>query len=152
MQDFRKMVFFAALAPHSHKSCACSIYLFREHNTCLEKGAKVLCLLELWVLPQSLLGRGSPARYFLEHFTCCAGLPLRSRLQAYQSGVVYDGFLNRQQARPQGMKNAIPSLSPFLAFFMGYRSVLPHKKCLTGNCPGTAYPILPQSRVPGAGK
>ena len=62
-RDFRQMVFFAAMAMHSRKFHTRFIFLIREHNACLEKGDKVLCLLELGVLPIFQSGRGSPARY-----------------------------------------------------------------------------------------
>ena len=63
-RDFRQMVFFAAMVMHSHKFHTRFIFLIREHNACLEKGDKMLCLLELGVLPIFQSGRGSPARYF----------------------------------------------------------------------------------------
>jgi hypothetical protein len=65
--DFRQMVFFADLAIHSRKFHTPFILLIREHNACLEKGDKVLCLLQLWVLPLSNLG-GGVWRFFFEAF------------------------------------------------------------------------------------
>jgi len=65
MWDFRKMVFFTAMATHSRNFPTRFMFLIREHNTCLEKGDKVLCLLSLWVLPQALWGE-DVRRFFFE--------------------------------------------------------------------------------------
>jgi hypothetical protein len=74
-------------------------------------------------------GRGSPARFFYSILLVCAGLPLPTRLQVYQSEVVYNDFRSDTRQDRKDMKKAIPSLYPSWLFSWAMR-VLPHKKCL----------------------
>jgi hypothetical protein len=74
------------------------------------KGDKVLCLLRLGVLPHTLGGGGVRRCFFEEFFIYAPDSPSRSRLQAYQSGVVYNVFRSDTRQDPTDMKKAIPSL------------------------------------------
>jgi hypothetical protein len=68
-------------------------------------------------------------------------------VQVYQPGVVYDGFRFDTRQDPKDMKKAIPSLSPFLALFMGYESAAAQEMPPRTICIGTGFHVLPDSRA-----
>jgi hypothetical protein len=76
-------------------------------------------------LASLFVGRGV-RRVFFRGFYLLRRTPLPIRLQVYQSEVVYYGFRSNNRQDPADMQKAIPSLLPFLAFFMAM-SVLSHR-------------------------
>ena len=96
----------------------------KEHNGSFKKGDKVLCLLELGVLPVSFWGGGVGRVYFYRILLVAPDSPSPICVQVYSSGVVYNGLSTRQKARLQGHEKSHSLPLPFLAFFMSYQSAV----------------------------